>query len=126
FTFVPAPPGTTRATASVHRSPPSERFSGLHIATYRPGDHAGSAVGPHECCYRGAKTGNFKLREQLAIELNIWCCSAIRLTIRSATFSRPRFDSWHTGRRSPPAHQLQSPFYRQPSLQQLHRSHNKR
>ena len=32
-----------------------------------------------------------------------------------------RLESRHTGRRSLPAHQLQSPFYRQPSLQQLHR-----
>ena len=55
FTFVPAPPGTIRATAAAHRSPPSERFSGLHIATYRPSDHAGSAVGLHDCFYRGAK-----------------------------------------------------------------------
>lgn len=46
--------------------PPSEQFSGLHIATYRPSDHAGSAVGLHDCLYRGAKTGNLKLREQLA------------------------------------------------------------
>ena len=152
-------PGTIRATAAAHRSPPSERFSGLHIATYRPSDHSGSAVGLHDCFYRGAKTGNLKLREQLAVELNIWRRSAIRPTIRSATFARryeprtrslsptgpqwrtttdsvlsgflavllsARFESRNTGRRSPPAHQLQSPFYRQPSLQQLHRSHNKR
>ena len=37
-----------------------------------------------------------------------------------------RFESRYTGRHSPPAHQLPSPFYHQPSLQQLHRSHNKR
>ncbi|CAH3019657.1 unnamed protein product, partial [Porites evermanni] len=126
FTFVPAPPGTIRATAAAHRSPPSERFLGLHIATYRPSDHAGAAVGLHDCFYRGATIGNLKLREQLAVELNIWRRSAIRPTIRSATFARPRFESRNTGRRSPPAHQLQSPFYRQPSLQQLNRSHNKR
>ena len=105
------------------------------------------------------KTGNLKLREQLAVELNIWRRSAICPTIRSATFARryeprtrslsptgpqwrtttdsvlsgflavllsARLESRNTGRRSPPAHQLQSPFYRQPSLQQLHRSHNKR
>ena len=81
FTFVPAPPGTIRATAAAHRSPPSERFSGLHIATYRPSDHAGSAIGLHDCIYRGAKTGNFKLREQLAVELNIWRRSAIYPTL---------------------------------------------
>ena len=119
-----------------------------------PSDH-----GLHDCFYRGAKTGNLKLREQLAVELNIWRRSAIRPTIRSATFARryksrtrslsptgpqwrtttdsvlsgflavllsARFESRNTGRRSPPAHQPQSPFYRQPSLQQLHRSHNKR
>ena len=61
-TFVPAPPGTIRATAEAHRSCPSERFSGLHIDTYRPSDHAGSAVGLHDCLYRGAKTGNLQLR----------------------------------------------------------------
>ena len=34
------------------------------------------------------KTGNLKLREQLAVELNIWRRSAICPTIRSATFAR--------------------------------------
>ena len=125
----------------------------------QPSDHARSAVGLHDCFYRGAKTGNLKIREQLAIELNIFRRSAIRPTIRSATFARryeprtrslsptgpqwrtttdsvlsgflavllsARFEFRNTGRRSPSAHQLQSPFYRQPSLQQLHRSHNKR
>ena len=73
FTFVPEPPGAIRATAAAHRSPPSERFSGLHIPIYRPSDHTGSTVGLHDCLYRGAKTGNLQLREKLAIEL-IWCC----------------------------------------------------
>ncbi|CAH3112831.1 unnamed protein product, partial [Porites lobata] len=124
FTFVPAPPGTIRATAAAHRSPPSERFSGLHIATYRPSDHTGSAVGLHDCFYRGAKTGNLKLRDQLAVDLNIWRHSVLSGFL--AVLLSARFESRNTGRRSPPAHQPQSPFYRQPSLQQLHRSHNKR
>ena len=143
---------------AAHRLPPSERFSGLHIATYWPSDYAGSAVGLHDGFYRGAKTGKLKLHKQLTIEFNIWRCSAIRPTICSATFARrykprtrslsptslqwqtttdsilsgflavllsARFESQYTGRHSPPAHQLPSPFCHQPSLQQLHRSHNK-
>ncbi|XP_068761016.1 uncharacterized protein [Montipora capricornis] len=72
--FVPAPPSTIGATAPAHRLPLSERFSGLHTHIYRPRNHAGSAVGLHDCLYRGAKIGNLQLREQLAIKLNIWRC----------------------------------------------------
>ena len=132
-----------RATAAAHRSPPSEQFSGLHIATYRPSDHAGSAVGLHDCLYRGAKTGNLKLREQLASGVvqptaqqhlpgvpNLAPDPSLpdvrnggqQQIPTSLDFSLSSLQQdRHTGRRSLPAHQLQSPFYRQPSLQQLHR-----